>query len=364
MASIKSAKKRKRENGKIYVSGYVDGLETGYNYCIMYSYNDGPMKNMGHGGMSYTFISLASLPKGSSKRYSFSESGSWVTDEGDGTYKIICNMVGGRCEDVHVQESSRSFSVAAPYTPPTPPPPTCDEGAIVCEYNEAEGRYMLKKCVNGKLVYEKWCGASDTCEGGVCVPPAGVTPPTPPTPTCDEGAIVCEYNEAEGRYMLKKCVNGKLVYEKWCGASDTCEGGVCVPPAGVTPPTPPTPTCDEGAIVCEYNEAEGRYMLKKCVNGKLVYEKWCGASDTCEGGVCVPPAGVTPPTPPTPHGAVPIVTPTTEKKYLSRDEATVRINAGLPCYIKCVLPVLDTLPGIPYTPGAWVPPLCAITTTA
>ncbi|MCD6163457.1 MAG: hypothetical protein J7K40_13735 [candidate division Zixibacteria bacterium] len=305
MASIKSAKKRKRENGKIYVSGYVDGLETGYNYCIMYSYNDGPMKNMGHGGMSYTFISLASLPKGSSKRYSFSESGSWVTDEGDGTYKIICNMVGGRCEDVHVQESSRSFSVAAPYTPPTPPPPTCDEGAIVCEYNEAEGRYMLKKCVNGKLVYEKWCGASDTCEGGVCVPPAGVTPPTPPTPTCDEGAIVCEYNEAEGRYMLKKCVNGKLVYEKWCGASDTCEGGVCVPPAGVTPPTPPTP-----------------------------------------------------------HGAVPIVTPTTEKKYLSRDEATVRINAGLPCYIKCVLPVLDTLPGIPYTPGAWVPPLCAITTTA
>jgi len=246
MASIKSAKKRKRENGKIYVSGYVDGLETGYNYCIMYSYNDGPMKNMGHGGMSYTFISLASLPKGSSKRYSFSESGSWVTDEGDGTYKIICNMVGGRCEDVHVQESSRSFSVAAPYTPPTPPPPTCDEGAIVCEYNEAEGRYMLKKCVNGKLVYEKWCGASDTCEGGVCVPPAGVTPPTPPTP----------------------------------------------------------------------------------------------------------------------HGAVPIVTPTTEKKYLSRDEATVRINAGLPCYIKCVLPVLDTLPGIPYTPGAWVPPLCAITTTA
>ena len=48
-------------------------------------------------------------------------------------------------------------------------------------------------------------------------------------------------------------------------------------------------------------------------------------------------------------------------KYLTVEEANERVRMGLPCYIKCVLPILDLLPGLPYTPGAWVPPLCAIT---
>ena len=47
--------------------------------------------------------------------------------------------------------------------------------------------------------------------------------------------------------------------------------------------------------------------------------------------------------------------------YLTPDEALLRIHAGEKCYIKCTLPILDMLPGLPYTPGAWIPPFCAIT---
>ena len=49
------------------------------------------------------------------------------------------------------------------------------------------------------------------------------------------------------------------------------------------------------------------------------------------------------------------------RKYLTVEEANERVSMGLPCYIKCVLPILDLLPGLPYTPGAWVLPFCAIT---
>lgn len=55
------------------------------------------------------------------------------------------------------------------------------------------------------------------------------------------------------------------------------------------------------------------------------------------------------------------VGPVTPPAYLTPDEALLRIRAGERCYIKCTLPILNMLPGIPYTPGAWVPPLCAIT---
>ena len=57
-------------------------------------------------------------------------------------------------------------------------------------------------------------------------------------------------------------------------------------------------------------------------------------------------------------GMTPGVTP---PEYLTPDDALLRIRAGERCYIKCTLPILNMLPGIPYTPGAWVPPLCAIT---
>jgi len=57
----------------------------------------------------------------------------------------------------------------------------------------------------------------------------------------------------------------------------------------------------------------------------------------------------------------PVTPPAAPPKHLTPEEADERIRAGLPCYIKCVLPILDLLPGIPYTPGMWVPPFCEIT---
>ena len=259
MAAIKSVSMRRRENGKIYLSGYVDGLETGYNYCIVYSHDGGPVKNVGRNGMSYTFIGLSSIPKGTYRKHYFSDTNSWVPDDGDGTYKIICNMVGSRCEDIHILESAESFSVTAPT--PTPALPTCIEGETVCEYNAAYNRYLLMKCVGGKMVFNRWCGKDDTCEDGVCI--------SPPKPECTEG-------DKKAGYV---CVGGK-----WQPAP-------AVPEPVVPPVTPP----------------------------------------------------IAPP------------------EYLTPEDADERIRAGLPCYIKCVLPILDMLPGIPYTRGAWVPPFCAIT---
>jgi acyl-CoA thioesterase FadM len=48
-------------------------------------------------------------------------------------------------------------------------------------------------------------------------------------------------------------------------------------------------------------------------------------------------------------------------KYLTVDEANERVRTGLPCYIKCVLPILDMLPGLPYIQGIPILPGFAIT---
>jgi hypothetical protein len=77
-----------------------------------------------------------------------------------------------------------------------------------------------------------------------------------------------------------------------------------------------------------------------CVEGAYTADR----KMVCSGGVWVP------------VGEEPGV-----RKYLTVEEANERVRMGLPCYIKCMLPILDMLPGFPYTPGAWVPPFCAIT---
>ena len=49
------------------------------------------------------------------------------------------------------------------------------------------------------------------------------------------------------------------------------------------------------------------------------------------------------------------------RKYLTVAEADERVRTGLPCYIKCVLPILDMLPGLPYIQGIPILPGFAIT---
>ena len=175
MAAIKSAYVRKRESGKIYLSGYADGLETGYNYCIQYQYMGGELRDVGNKIGPITYIKLDGLSKGLTQRYEFRDNDVYVADDGDGVYSLLIYMVGRDCDDKHILEDRRMFSV----------------------------------------------------------------------------------------------------------------------------------------------EPEDAAAAKAAAEAA---------------------------------------------KLLTPEEADERIRAGLPCYIKCTLPILDLLPGIPYTPGAWVPPFCVITT--
>ena len=49
-------------------------------------------------------------------------------------------------------------------------------------------------------------------------------------------------------------------------------------------------------------------------------------------------------------------------KYLTLEEAVTRHESGLPCYIKCTLPLFAMIPGLPWSPEMWVPPFCVIAT--
>lgn len=48
-------------------------------------------------------------------------------------------------------------------------------------------------------------------------------------------------------------------------------------------------------------------------------------------------------------------------KYISTEEATYYTNKGVPCYIKCIVPILNMLPGLPYFIGCPILPGFAIT---
>jgi len=110
------------------------------------------------------------------------------------------------------------------------------------------------------------------------------------------------------------------------------------------PPTPePKPECREGDKKPDKICVGGKWEDALCTEGTYTADR----KRICRGGAWVPV---------TEEPEVPGV-----RKYLTVEEANERVRMGLPCYIKCVLPILDLLPGMPYTPGAWVLPFCAIT---
>jgi hypothetical protein len=100
----------------------------------------------------------------------------------------------------------------------------------------------------------------------------------------------------------------------------------------------PKPECTEGDKKPDKVCVNGKWEDALCMEGTYTADR----KRICRGGVWVQ------------------VEPAA-RKYITVAEANERVSRGLPCYIKCVLPILDMLPGMPYTPGAWVPPLCAIT---
>jgi len=136
----------------------------------------------------------------------------------------------------------------------------------------------------------------------------------PTTPPCTEGAYTAD------RVMV-------------------CRGGKWVPVS-----TPPAPECKEG-------DKKAGYV---CSGGK-----WVPVSTPPSPGPAVPPAPG-PAVPPAPGPEVPV--PGAPAKYLTPDEALLRIRAGEKCYIKSTLPVLSMLPGIPYMQGIPILPGFAITT--
>lgn len=98
-------------------------------------------------------------------------------------------------------------------------------------------------------------------------------------------------------------------------------------PTPVVAPAPtPTPTPTPAPAKCR----EGAYSS----DGKMI----------CRGGVFVP------------VGAPAV------KEYLTSQEADEWVRAGKPCYIKCMIPILNILPGLPYSQGFPILPGFAITT--
>jgi hypothetical protein len=53
----------------------------------------------------------------------------------------------------------------------------------------------------------------------------------------------------------------------------------------------------------------------------------------------------------------------TPPKSVSIEDANMGYAIGTPYFIKSSLPILCCFPGLPYTPGMWVPPMCVISET-
>ena len=124
------------------------------------------------------------------------------------------------------------------------------------------------------------------------------------------------------------CSDGSLIYREvcrggiWVPSGETCPAEEFEPTPGI-PGAPSIPTPPGG--VCR----EGTYSA----DGKMI----------CRGG-----------------GFVPVETAGKEKDFFTTDEAFKRVKAGLPCYVKSTLPLLNMLPGIPYIEWLPLPPFCVI----
>ncbi len=152
-----------------------------------------------------------------------------------------------------------------------------------------------------------------------------------------------QYNQTFSLYVHKKdvriCTEGEKRNPTTCGDGSTIYKEVCHNNAWITSgeTCPTKPECKEG-------DKKAGYI--------------------CEGGkwVAYTPPVVPPVVPPVePPVTPPVTPPVVPPKYLTPEQANERVRAGLPCYIKCTLPILNMLPAISYTQGAWVLPFFTIT---
>ncbi|MCD6163459.1 MAG: hypothetical protein J7K40_13745 [candidate division Zixibacteria bacterium] len=152
-----------------------------------------------------------------------------------------------------------------------------------------------------------------------------------------------EFKEHEDALIWVYACDDRLITNKY---SDSVQVMIRATPQEVPttpspgePTIPPSTTCIDGDTDRVYDATYKRHYIRKCVDGKWVFSHWEAAG---ESPIAPPPPG-------------------TEPKYLSIDEARERTAAGLQCYIKCVLPLLDLLPGLPWSSSIPILPGFVIT---
>jgi len=210
--------------------------------------------------------------------------------------------------------------------------------------NEGEKRNP-ETCWDGSVIHKEVCKNNTWVPSGETCPPEPAAGEKRSPKTCWDGSVI----HAE-KY--------DAALHRWVPSGETCP----VMPAHGTKRNPTT--CWDGSII--YAEKFDATLKQWVPTGETPPPKpECTEGDKKAGYVCV--AGKWQPAPAVPEPVVPpveppVTPPAAPPEYLTPEEAAERIRAGLPCYIKCTLPILDMLPGIPYTRGAWVPPFCEITT--
>jgi len=148
-----------------------------------------------------------------------------------------------------------------------------------------------------------------------------------------------EFKEHEHALIWIYACDDRLITNKY---SDSVQVMIRATPLEIPTP-PPGAICTEGDTARVYDATHGRHYIKECVDGRWAFSHWEVIGE--------PP--VTPPAPPPSPGAAP--------EYLSIDEARERTAAGLPCYIKCMIPLLNLLPGLPWSPSIPILPGFVIT---
>ena len=299
----------RRESGRIYLTGTVS-LVSSKQYCLEYGYEvPGKGGHVANSTYSYTFLTGVTAAD-------LSRFGCYIPDHGDGRYRIYLMEVSGSCENTVEWVGVASID-AVPSTPEM-----CKNYFFAADQDGAALPFtMLFDIFESRT------------SGWVKVGAASVVP-------------------GEERFLFNKPgVNQKFVPRDQTGW--TKPGDITVVGCGENvrfvytkedEPYVPKPECTDGDKKTGKICVNGFWEDARCTEGAYTADR----KMVCRNGVWVQAEEE--------NGVEP-----GESKYLTFAEADERIRMGLPCYIKCVLPILDLLPGIPYTPGAWVPPLCAIT---
>ena len=297
------------EDRKVYLKGVITGLDSSKKYCVYYLIKT--YVNLHNDLVHYTYLT---------KRTSFDleSRGCYLPDMGYSGYKIFVWEIGVNCEDRKNLVCIGTVDVVADET---------------------------------KIVNFRVRDSTGSAVSGVKITVGGERHP-----------IETLYTDGSGRastgiktrmWCTARCVPGSDwgcvdCYERWFHSGDMIIDFEIKGDTAVVPPVPepPKPECTDGdkkpGKVC----VNGHWEDALCTEGTYTADR----KKICRGGAWVS------------VGEEPVEPgPPTVAKYLTVEEANERIRTGQKCFIKCVLPILDLLPGITYAPGAWVPPLCAIT---